>query len=166
VETISIIVLLCHYKHNSRRSISKAAPCFGNLCVHEPSALRRKPSNLCCSCATNAFQKNVLNVGVLFLACIVSSSYSSIVFTDLCKEQLQDTIKLDFRNFFKLLTNLPFRSPLIESFHPCSMLFVFTFFALRHSRSYVVAWVGLSNCRYGWSWDRGHCFPVKQKCLD
>jgi len=128
VETISIIVLLCHYKHNSRRSISKAAPCFGNLCVHEPSALRRKPSNLCCSCATNAFQKNVLNVGVLFLACIVSSSYSSIVFTDLCKEQLQDTIKLDFRNFFKLLTNLPFRSPLIESFHPCSMLFVFTFF--------------------------------------
>ena len=35
-----------------QKTISKAAPCFRNLCVYEPSALRKKPSNLrrklCC----------------------------------------------------------------------------------------------------------------------
>ena len=72
-ETISITVLLCRYKCSSRRSISEAALHFGYLCVYEPSTLQKKPSaslkkpsNLQCSCAVNTFQKNVLNVGVIF----------------------------------------------------------------------------------------------------
>ena len=35
---------LGRHKCSSRRSVSKAAPHFGNLCVYEPSALRKKPS--------------------------------------------------------------------------------------------------------------------------
>ena len=52
VETISITVLLCcykhssgRYKHSSRRSISEAARCFRNLCVYEPSTLQKKLSS-------------------------------------------------------------------------------------------------------------------------
>ena len=62
LETISIAVLLCHYKCSSGRSISEAAPHFWNLCVYEPSTLRRKPSNsrkktsdLWCSSTANAY---------------------------------------------------------------------------------------------------------------
>ena len=61
------------HKDNPRRSVSEAAPCFGNLCVYEPSALREKPSILgrsllICgtSCAAKAFRKSVPNVGVIF----------------------------------------------------------------------------------------------------
>ena len=64
----------------------------------------------------------------------------SIILVDFCKDQLQDTIKLLFGNFFKLLTNLPLCSLLIESFHPRSnwlgsiRIHIYIFFALRHSR--------------------------------
>ena len=42
-ETISITGLFCRYKCSSGRSISEAASRFRNLCVYEPSALRKKP---------------------------------------------------------------------------------------------------------------------------
>jgi len=35
---------LGRHKSSPGRSVSEAAPHFGNLCVYEPSALRKKPS--------------------------------------------------------------------------------------------------------------------------
>ena len=81
---LSIAVLLFHYKcisedtSCSRRSVSEAAPCFGNLCVYEPSALWKKPSDslkkpfdlwrkLCCK----RIWKSIPNVSIIFLTCIV-----------------------------------------------------------------------------------------------
>ena len=40
------------HKRCSGRSISKAVPHFRNLCVYKPNALRNKPSDLQCRCAT------------------------------------------------------------------------------------------------------------------
>jgi len=72
-------------KRSPGRSVSEAAPRFGNLCVYEPRLFRRslpllqkKPSILesllicgrslpiCgASCTANAFWKSILNVGVI-----------------------------------------------------------------------------------------------------
>ena len=76
-------------KHKHRRYISKAAPCFGILCVYKPSALRKKPSTsskkklsdswkkpsgLRRRCTTNAFQKGVPNHSIKFKdACHIDS---------------------------------------------------------------------------------------------
>ena len=53
LETTFVTVPLCHYKRSSRRhkcssrrSISKAGPCFWKLCVYEPSAPLKMPSDL------------------------------------------------------------------------------------------------------------------------
>ena len=53
-------------KRERGRYISEAAPRFGNLCVYEPSALRKKPSGLRRSRAANAFRKGVPNRGINF----------------------------------------------------------------------------------------------------
>ena len=105
METVSITVLLCLYKRRSRRhkcssgrSISEAAPCYGNLCVYEPSALRKKPtyfrkkpsdlrkkpSDLRCSCAANSFQKNVPNFSVNFYQPAVHFTRGRLVLRLLC----------------------------------------------------------------------------------
>ena len=52
----------------------------------------------------------------------------------------------------------------IESFHrivPVDLaVFALPFFALKRVQK-----MG-GNCRYGRSWGRGRCFPVKRKCLE
>jgi len=53
-------------KRERGRYVSEAAPHFGNLCVYEPSALRKKPSGLRQSRAANAFRKGVPNRGINF----------------------------------------------------------------------------------------------------
>jgi len=67
-------------KRECRRYVSKAALRFGNLCVYEPSALRKKPSDsqkkpsdfrkkpssLRRSRAANTFRKGVPNHGINF----------------------------------------------------------------------------------------------------
>ena len=73
METISVTVLLCHYKLSSGRSVSEAALRFGNLCVYESNALRKKLPDLRHSCAANTFQRNVPNVNVIFLTHTVGS---------------------------------------------------------------------------------------------
>ena len=60
-------------KRERGRYVSEAAPRFGNLCVYEPSAIRKKPSDfrkkasgLRRSRAANAFRKGVSNRGINF----------------------------------------------------------------------------------------------------
>ena len=69
---------------------------------------------------------------------VLRLSGSQIIFAEFCKEQLQYTINLVFQNFFKFLTNLLSVLHLLNCFThvPVDLaVFVFTFFALRHSRS-------------------------------
>ena len=114
---LSIAVLLFHYKHSSGRhkhrsgrhkrssgrSVSEDAPRFGNLCVYEPRAPRKKPlrlrkkpydsrkkpsdlwkkpSNLQRRHTTNAFWKGVSNHSINFKDAyrITTSSVQLLVF--------------------------------------------------------------------------------------